>query len=102
VSEAERVLRRPIEAFAARDEAAMRATLDDELTASVTTADGGVEAVHGGDASLQRLLARQAPSVTLTVTQSVTVAPAQAPAMVEIHAERTGGRCTPSRRSSPP
>jgi len=90
VSEAEAVLRRLIEAFAARDEATMRATLDDELTASVTTADGAVEAVQGGDAYLQRLRALPAPSVTPTVTQSVTVAPAQALAMVEIHAERTG------------
>ncbi len=90
MSEAETVLRRLIEAFGVRDEAAMRATLGDGLTAYVTTADGGVEAVHGGDAYLRRLLALQAPSVTVTVTQSVAVAPAQALAMVEIHAERKG------------
>jgi SnoaL-like domain len=88
MTEPESTLVRLIEAFAARDAAAMRATLADDLTAFITTADGGVEAVHGADEYLARLLALQAPTLRVTVTQSVTVSAEQALAMVEIYAER--------------
>ncbi len=79
-----------VTAFSAQDEPAMRATLADDLTAYVTNADGGVDPVHGGDAYLQRLLALRAPTFSVTVTQSVSVAPDQALVMVEIRAERKG------------
>ena len=83
-------LRGLIAAFSAHDAPAMRATLADDLTAYITTADGGVEPVHGADDYLRRLLALQAPSLSVTVTQSVTVAADQALLMVEIRAERNG------------
>jgi len=88
--EPDATLRALIDAFSAHDEPGMRATLADDLTAYITTADGGVAPVHGADAYLRRLLALQAPSLSVTVTQSVTVAADQALLMVEIRAERQG------------
>jgi SnoaL-like domain len=90
MTEPESTLVALIEAFAAHDAAAMRATLADDLTGYITTADGGVEAVHGADEYVGRLLALQAPTLRVTVTQSVTVTAEQALAMVEIYAERKG------------
>lgn len=81
---------RLIEAFAAHDEAARRATLADDLTAHITTADGSVEAVRGADQYLPRLLALRARTRRVTVTQSVTVSADQGLAMVESPAERQG------------
>lgn len=79
-----------INAFSTRSETGMRAALAEDITAYVTTADGGVEQVQGRDNYLQRLLALKAPTVSATVTQSVNVAPDQAMVMVEIRAERKG------------
>jgi hypothetical protein len=81
-------LRQLIEAFSAQDEGAMRSTLAENLTAYLTNADGGVDEVHGRDLYMERLLALKAPTLTVAVTQSVTVARDQALVMVEIHAER--------------
>lgn len=84
------VMRGLVEAFAARDEAAMRSALADDVTAYVTDAEGGVDPVHGRDAYMQRLLALHAPELEIRVTQSVTVAPDQTLTMVEVRAERGG------------
>jgi len=81
-------LRALIDAFTRHDEAQLRSVLADTVTAYITTADGGVEPVHGRDAYVPRLLALQAPTLTVTVTQSVSIGDDQAMAMVEIRAER--------------
>jgi hypothetical protein len=70
----------------------MRVVLADDLTASVTNAEGGIDQVAGGGAYPERLLALNTPPLSATVTQSVTVAPDRAPVMVEIRAERKGNR----------
>lgn len=82
------VMRGLVEAFAARDEAAMRSALADDVTAYVTDAEGGVDPVYGRDAYVRRLLALHAPELEIRVTQSVTVAPDQTLTMVEVRAER--------------
>lgn len=83
-------LRRLIDAFAAHDEAGMRGSLAEDLVAYVTNADGGIDRVQGRDGYVQRLLALKAPTLSVGVTQSVTVPPDQALLMVEIRAERKG------------
>jgi hypothetical protein len=88
--DAERTIRALVQAFAARDEQGMRATLAEGMTAFVTNAAGGVDAVSGRDRYLGRLLALQAPRLDVTIPQSVAVPPDQALAMVEIRAERQG------------
>jgi hypothetical protein len=84
----EQVVRSLVEAFSAHDEQGMKAALADDVTAYVTNGEGGVDAVHGRDAYVQRLLALQAPELAVDVTQSVTVAPDQALTMCEVRAER--------------
>ena len=84
-------MRELIEAFSAKNEERMRSTLASDMTAYVTNASGGVDRVQGRDGYIERLLALQAPTLKVSVTQSVTVAPDQALTMVEIRAER-GGR----------
>jgi hypothetical protein len=86
----EAVVRRLIEGYAARDEDMMRSALAPNLTAYVTNADGGVDRVDGRDRYVAGLLALTAPTLSVQVTQSVTVAPDQVLIMVEIRAERAG------------
>ncbi len=88
--DAEGTIRALVTAFATRDERGLRAALADDVVAYVTNAEGGVDRVTGSEHYLQRLLALQAPTLEVNVTQSVTVAPGQAMAMVEIRAERQG------------
>jgi hypothetical protein len=83
-------LNRLIDSFAAHDEEGMRGWLAEDLVAYVTNADGGVDRVQGRDGYVQRLLALKAPTLSVSVTQSVTVPPDQALLMVEIRAERKG------------
>jgi ketosteroid isomerase-like protein len=83
-------LRRLVEGFARGDEQTLRAVLAPKLTAYVTNAEGGVDRVDGRDAYMRRLLSLKARELSVGVTQSVGVAPAQALAMVEIRARRQG------------
>ena len=79
-----------VEAYAARDEDAMRSALASDLTAYVTNAEGGVDRVDGREAYVQGLLALVAEELSVRVTQTVTVAPDSTLTMVEIRAERAG------------
>jgi ketosteroid isomerase-like protein len=84
------VVPRFVEAYAVRDEDAMRSALAPDLTAYVTNAEGGVDRVDGREAYLQGLLALNAPELSVRVTQTVAVAPDSTLTMVEIRAERAG------------
>jgi hypothetical protein len=79
-----------IASFSAQSEEGMRAALAEDMTAYVTNVDGGVDRVEGRDAYLPRLLALKAPTLSVAVTQSVTVSRDHALLMVEIRAERKG------------
>jgi ketosteroid isomerase-like protein len=79
-----------VEAYAARDEDAMRSALATDMIGYVTNAEGGVDRVDGRENYLQGLLALNAPELTVRVTQTVTVAPDSTLTMVEIRAERAG------------
>ncbi len=83
-------LRSLIDAFSAQSEEGMRAVLTEDMTGYVTNAEGGVDRVQGRDAYLPQLVALKAPTLTIKVTQSVTVPPDQALLMVEVRAERKG------------
>jgi ketosteroid isomerase-like protein len=83
-------IRELIDAFSQRDEDRIRATLSEDIAAYITNAEGGVDRVDGREPYVRRLLALQAPELSISVTQSVTVAPDQALAMVEIRAARKG------------
>jgi hypothetical protein len=90
MTDAEGTIRALVASFSAHDEPGMRSVLAADLVAYITNAEGGVDRVTGSEEYLQRLLALQAPKLEVNVTQSVTVAPGQAMAMVEIRAERKG------------
>jgi ketosteroid isomerase-like protein len=78
-----------IDAYAAGDRDAMAAALSESLVAYVTNADGGVDEVRGRDAYMARVPGGDA-EYSATVTQTVSPAPDQILAMVEIRAERKG------------
>lgn len=65
----------------------MQSTVAEDITASVTNAEGGVDLVPGRGSYLQRLLALKAP-LSASVTQSVNVSRGHALVMVEIRAQR--------------
>ncbi len=88
MSDAEAVTRRFVDAFAAADFDTMRRLLADDLTAYVTNSAGGVDRVDGRGGYLARIPDLASAHYSISVTQSVTVAPDQALTMVEIHAER--------------
>lgn len=90
MSDAEAVIRRFVSAFTVADFDTMRRLLADDLTAYVTNSTGGVDRVDGRDGYLARIPDLASDHYSVTVTQSVTVAPDQALTMVEIHAERGG------------
>jgi ketosteroid isomerase-like protein len=90
VPDVESVVPQFVEAYAARDEDAMRAALASDLAAYVTNAEGGVDRVDGREGYVQGLLALDAPELSVRVTQTVTVAPDSTLTMVEIRAARLG------------
>ena len=79
-----------VAAYAARDEDAMRSALASDMTVYVTNVEGDVDQVDGREDYLQGLLALNAPELSVSVTQTVTVAPDSTLTMVEIRAERGG------------
>jgi hypothetical protein len=82
-----------IAAFSAADFDRMRAVLAANVTAFITTGDGGVVEIEGREPLLERIDAMDLESATFTVelTQPpVEVDSDRALAMVEIHAERGG------------
>jgi hypothetical protein len=83
-------MRQLISAFSRHDEEAMRSALAEDVIAYITNAQGGVDRVDGRQDFLRRLLVLKAPKLSVSVTQSVTVAPDQSLTMVEICAEREG------------
>ena len=60
------------------------------MTVYVTNVEGDVDQVDGREDYLQGLLALNAPELSVSVTQTVTVAPDSTLTMVEIRAERGG------------
>jgi hypothetical protein len=91
VSEAhETVFRSMIAAYDRGDRDAMATMLDDEMVGYVTNAEGGVDAVRGATAYLERVPAGDDASYSATVTQVVSVSASQVLGMVEIRAERNG------------
>lgn len=86
--------KRLLEAFSAADLDGMRATLDPDVVAHITNAEGGVDEVRGREPLLSRIEAMdlQSASFSVELTQPpVPVDPDRVLTMVEIRAER-GGR----------
>ncbi len=83
--------KRLIEAFSAADLEAMRALLDERVTAEITNAEGGSDRVVGRENLLGRIEAMDLAAARFTVEltqEPVAVGDDRSLAMVEIHAER--------------
>ncbi len=79
-----------LDAYQARDAAALGALVADDVRMWVTNAGGGVDPLDGSQMFVGALLSLEAPVFTIDMTQLVRVSDDQAMAMVEIHAERDG------------
>ena len=85
----ESIARGLIDAFSARDTAAMRALMADDLRAYITNREGGVDEV-GADEYVRRVDAMDLPRADfqLTITQVVSPRPDMVIFMVEVRARR--------------
>jgi ketosteroid isomerase-like protein len=93
--EAKRVAGQLIAAYAAADFATLRGLVADDLLVEITDADGTMLEVRGADEFIARNQAMNIPSASLSLQltqEPVPVPPDSVLVMVEVHAERGGGR----------
>ena len=90
MSDATDVVRAFVAAYEAGDQAAMRALVNEDIDAHITSPTGGVDDVRGADAFLARFPDLAGAQLALTVTQAVAVEPGRVLALVRVEARRGG------------